>query len=339
MGEQDFVFRPRRLFSLIFGFLSDPEDRGLQARPRSTDNCQTDVQSAVSTMSAPLIAELSAKLARTRNQDGGWGYYPGKASRLEATCWAVLALHDAKNATLATSALREWPSREGLLLERRDGEPNYGFHGIALLTLLACGVEHRAGNATLAASLQKVQGLTAKNYEILRQDNTLIAWSWVPNTMSWIEPTSWCLLSLKQWARITGGELDGGRIDQAERFIFDRVCSVGGWNHGNPNVLGTDLRPYVPTTAIALMAMQDKRDAPKIQRSVSYLEAHALAERTASPLALTSCAFGTYDRPLGHLRAAIVDQLPVTEAIGNQATLASALYALRGDHGYGAFKL
>ena len=290
------------------------------------------------TTDAARIAELSAMLARARNTDGGWGFQLGKASRLEATCWAVLALHDGKNA-LAASVLRDWPTKDGLLLERRDGEPNFGFHGVGLLTLLACGVEHVSGNATLAAALQGVQGRTAKNYEILRQDNTLIAWSWVPNTMSWIEPTSWCLLALKKWRRLSGSRLNEERVDQAERFILDRTCSVGGWNHGNPHVLGQDLRPYVPTTAIALLAMQDKRTIPDVQRSLTYLEGNALAERTAAALALTACAFGAFDRPADQVRAAIVEQLPVTLEMGNQATLASALYALRTDHGYGAFKL
>ncbi|MGH9202217.1 MAG: hypothetical protein ACRD2A_13395, partial [Vicinamibacterales bacterium] len=61
--------------------------------------------------------------------------------------------------------------------------------------------------------------------------------------------------------------------------------------------------------------------------------------RTASALALTACACSTYDRPTEAIRGALVDQLPVSLTFGNQATLASALYALRTDHGYGAFKL
>ena len=35
---------------------------------------------------------LSDALLRSRNEDGGWGYYPGKASRIEPTAWAALCL-------------------------------------------------------------------------------------------------------------------------------------------------------------------------------------------------------------------------------------------------------
>src|ERR1700743_2120831 len=33
-----------------------------------------------------------AFLRDTQNPDGGWGFRPGTASRVEATCWALLAL-------------------------------------------------------------------------------------------------------------------------------------------------------------------------------------------------------------------------------------------------------
>ena len=37
-------------------------------------------------------SELANVLCRGRNADGGWGYYPGKVSRIEPTCWIALSL-------------------------------------------------------------------------------------------------------------------------------------------------------------------------------------------------------------------------------------------------------
>ena len=86
------------------------------------------------------IYNLAESLRRTQNADGGWGYYRGKKSRLEPTCWAALALAGTADGAAAAD-LQQWPSTDGLLLERAGGEPNYAFHGLALLALRA---PHRA---------------------------------------------------------------------------------------------------------------------------------------------------------------------------------------------------
>ncbi|MCA1651208.1 MAG: hypothetical protein LC753_13335, partial [Acidobacteria bacterium] len=91
-----------------------------------------------------------------RNTDGGWGYYPGKSSRLEPTCWALLAL-DLRSQD--ADVLRRWPTSRGLLQELRGGGPNYGFHALGLLTLLALNVEHETGNDAIAAAMEGVKGV------------------------------------------------------------------------------------------------------------------------------------------------------------------------------------
>ena len=250
----------------------------------------------------------------------------------------MLALHDAKSPDLAARALREWPSRDGLLLERRDGDPNYGFQGIALLTLMACGVDHVTGNAALVAGIQRVQGITTENTPIFRQDNTLVGWSWIPNTFGWVEPTAWCLLALKR-VRSAGAAIDRTRIDQAEKLILDRTCKAGGWNYGNSNVLGQELQPYVSTTAIALLAMQDRAAEPSVQRSLIYLEQQGLSERSGLSMALAALALRLHGRDTDAIGNALIQQLPVTTALENTAAVAAALYSLQPDRGYGAFRI
>ena len=49
-------------------------------------------------------------------------------------------------------------------------------------------------------------------------------------------------------------------IDEAERMLYDRACPGGGWNYGNSTVYGEALAPYLETTAITLIALQDRRD-------------------------------------------------------------------------------
>jgi len=67
------------------------------------------------------IERLRHLLQDSRNVGGGWGYQPGKASRLEPTCWALLA--DTGRAPNLEVLLR-WPQRDdGLLLARRGEHP------------------------------------------------------------------------------------------------------------------------------------------------------------------------------------------------------------------------
>ena len=252
---------------------------------------------SVETVDLTLLREF---LLRARNHDGGWGYQPGKASRLEPTCWAFLALGSA----LERTVLEQWPCAEGLLLERHGGAANFAFHGQALVTFRALNLEHAAGNRTLLAALQRVKGMGLASSTINRQDNSLQAWSWIDGTFSWVEPTACCLLALKR-ARQVGVGVDGARISAAEALLYDRCCVSGGWNYGNSNMLGQELPPYVPTTALALLALQDRPAEPAVARSRTYLEREALSEPSVAALSLALIALRTLGRPVEHIELAL----------------------------------
>jgi hypothetical protein len=275
------------------------------------------------------MRELADLLAAGRNPDGGWGYYQGKKSRLEPTAWSVLALASAGlGGAAAGDGLRVWPARDGLLLERAGGEPNYGFHGLALLALHVAGIEHRDGNRALLGGLRRVKGIALEPSPINRQDNGIQAWSWIDDTFSWIEPTAWCLLALKTCAETCRAPVDDIRVRDAERMLADRSCRGGGWNYGNSNMLGKELMPYVPTTAVTLLALRDRGTEPFVTEALAFLERHATFERSATALSLASRALRAYGRDTQAVLAALREQLPITVALGNHAAAAAALYAL-----------
>ena len=270
------------------------------------------------------LAPVRQFLVGARNADGGWGYQAGRASRLEPTCWAILAL----GRTLERQVLEQWPCAEGLLLERHGAAPNYAFHGQAMIALRALNLEHAAGNRTLLAALQRVKGKAIPASTINRQDNSLQAWSWIDGTFSWVEPTAWCLLALKQWSAAPGAVGDPTRIVVAEQMLLDRCCAKGGWNYGNSNMLGQELKPFVPTTALALLSLQDRQSLPEVARSVAFLEREATSERSGPALALALMALRAYGRSTAGVRDTLVAQLPTTLDLGKIASAAMALYAL-----------
>jgi hypothetical protein len=297
------------------------------------------------TSQAAALGHLRRALVAGRNADGGWGYYPGKASRLEPTCWALLALGSGEDSRALRAATSTWLAQcqrpGGWLVENPEWPVNIAFNALAAFTLL----HHRdlAGDEArrrLLAFVVASRGASAPAFVSMRQDNSLQGWSWVDATFSWVEPTCWGVLALKKAHGSGVGEAAASaRIAEAERLLIDRTCRPGGWNFGNATVMGQDLRPYVPTTALGLLAMQDRRDQEAVIRGLTVLDALWPDEISATALALSLVCLGVYDRPLGPLLTRLIEHTEPTVAFGNHHGIALALFALSSPGQPHAFRL
>jgi hypothetical protein len=290
----------------------------------------------------PVTTDLREVLLGLRNGDGGWGYYPGKASRLEPTCWGLLALARHGDAPVDIAPLQKWPRADGWLLDAKGAPVNYAFNALAALTLL----QHPdgAGLVTpIAANLLQARGVKLEQAAALRQDNSLQAWPWIDQTFSWVEPTSWCLLLLKKLRhaqRAPSPDLAGERIQIGERMLIDRACQTGGWNYGGSNVYGQELWAYVPTTALGLLAMQDRRDDPVVVKSLQFLQKDAATERSAPALALAMISLVVFGVNVAPFERDLLSRLDLSRSLGSTVALASSLYALSDTrHGMAAFIL
>jgi hypothetical protein len=282
---------------------------------------------------------VSDAVAQGRNADGGWGYFRHKSSRIEPTAWVALST------SRLASAAREWLTsrltNEGWLDDGAGLPLNYGFNGLALLALLSPG--HTTATTTrLSRSVIGVKGLAVAQSPVVHQNNALQAWSWVDGTFSWVEPTAYCLLALKR-DRHLGVHPDtriADRVDEAERMLADRACAGGGWNYGNANVFDKNLRPHGPTTALALLALQDRSDLPCVERGLQFLTAHADQERSGLALALSLICLRVFGRDHIELRVAANQQAAVSLSTGNLAVLPALLVALSADdHAVAPFRI
>ena len=166
---------------------------------------------AATALAATRVREA---LMRAANKGGGWPYYAEKGSRIEPTCWALLALAEAdpdgdnwqRMATPHLAWLTSIQGRDGLLIDVPGAPPNFTANGLAACVLAGSAfraarpepVEGRAPDlARLGDELVTVKGLSV-DIPDPRQDNRLQGWPWMPDTFSWIEPTCWCLLALKK---------------------------------------------------------------------------------------------------------------------------------------------
>lgn len=279
-----------------------------------------------------IARECRAELESTRNVDGGWGYVAGRASRLEPTALALVALA-AAGAASSADALTRWPASDGLLKDPQTGEVNLAHNGQAALAAQALGLDWLSSRLHLG--LVRVKGMQLPPAEHMRQDNSLQGWPWLPGTFSWVEPTAWCLLAVKRWT-ITHPTLDAAaRIEEGERLLRDRACAEGGWNYGNAQVLGQALAPYVPTTALALLALGARAGDPVVDRAVAYLEAHRLSERSGLALSLARIALARHGAATDGLDEAIAGAWRAGASFRNLMTTALILLALANGDRHG----
>jgi hypothetical protein len=285
-----------------------------------------------------LRGELRTAVLAARNADGGWGYHAGKTSRLEPTCWALLALARSDRRAAEIGILLKWPTDKQWLSDVAGAPANISFNSLAALSL----IDHPSGAPGAVLLARLILGEKGKRLEqstVFRQDNSLQAWPWVDGTFSWVEPTCWCLLLIKKLRTQLGPEADE-RIGVAEAMLHDRACSDGGWNYGSSNVYGQELFPYVSTTALGLMAMQDRRADPIVMRAVRRLEAGYAAEVTPMALALTVIALDAHARPSDGPRALLAKRLSEPSADPSTLSRAMSLYALTdSSDGHAAFRL
>ena len=289
---------------------------------------------------------LEPVLLQAVHQSGGWPYRVGLASRVEPTAWALLAL-SAVSPTPALEAARSrawmWLASlqraDGLLVEPSTPGPNYGWNGLALLAAAApTDADTDEMSRRLIEGLLAVKGIQLEGGPApIRQDNRLQGWSWTEGTFSWVEPTACCLLAVKK-VGVTG-DLASQRIAEAEAVLFDRMCDGGGWNYGNSEVLGQDLRPYVPTTALALLALQDKAAHPAVESSLAWLSANALSERSAMALSLVAIALAVFRRPHATVLDALAEQAPRTPLDSMHLTALALFAGTMDDHQAQALRL
>jgi hypothetical protein len=287
-----------------------------------------------------FAAELSGALADSQRPDGAWGYYPGKSGRLESTCWALLALARHRGAAVAVAPLRGWPAQNGWLIDVPGAPVNVAFNALAAVVLLE-DPDGRTLAAPIVSNLVSTQGVALQPLGAIRQDSSLRAWPWIDQTFSWVEPTALALLALKKARRRGVGQPSAidARIEVGERMLVDRACRQGGWNYGNSNVYGQELWPYVPTTALGLMAMQDRRTQAVVPAALQSLQKDSEIERSAVALALAAICLRIYGVAGTAIESGLVDSLELSRSIGNIVGLAMGLYALSGTQDADAFRI
>lgn len=309
---------------------------------------------AMSQDPSPEVTNLMTAVRVTVNIDGGWGYAANRSSRLEPSCWALLTLlkrppgvGEGAMVDRALSLLIRSQRADGLVSDLPGASPNLAVNALCAIVLqytLATREREgpaleRAANALLVA-IAKIKGVRFSESPDVRQDNELAGWPWIEETFSWVEPTAWCLLALKKARGARRPPGANSRIAEADRLLADRCCASGGWNYGNSNVLGRQLHAYVPTTAVSLLALQDRRELPEVQRSVEWLAANWHREASPQALSLARIAMRVHGKRGDDVDRILHSVIADRGVPDNFASAAITLYALTGTiDDYAALRL
>lgn len=244
-------------------------------------------------MPEPYLRARLDILRRSQNSDGGWGYFPGKASWLEPTAYAALALHGEPAADRAWKLIQSWQLPDG------SWRPAAAVTGSSWATSLCATIAmaRKEWDAPLEKGIAWLVGSVGaeagwKNFLLTRmglvqmdRDFRLKAWPWKPGNSGWVEPTAHALVALK----LASGKLpaklfsEAGlreRVSSGEAELLNVRARDGGWNYGESEVRGIDLPSYPETTALALLGLQGRHDLGK-----AFDVARRQIGETPSPLA------------------------------------------------------
>jgi hypothetical protein len=154
-------------------------------------------------------------------------------------------------------------------------------------------------------------------------------WPWISGSVSWVIPTAFSIIAIKQFTVCNRSEASEKRIHLGVDMLLDRACIDGGWNSGNSVVYGVPLRAHVEATAIALLALQDEPRSELTQRSLVWLKKEADSVDSVSSLAWCILSLFVYQESVEALKNRLATIMGDGREVRNNATLATALLALK----------
>lgn len=288
------------------------------------------------------------ELVERQLPSGGWPFtVDPKQMAIEPTALALLALPSTlarerqaaiRSLTRAQNANGSWPAFLG------DDEQGSGYTGLALYVLNHCSAERIATSRAVhwllhsrgweSHWLWKWKFRTTDRH--VRFDPDKFGWPWMPETASWVVPTAYSLLALKDTRRSSQQSLLELRIRRGVEMLYDRICPGGGWNAGNGVVYETPLAPHPDATAVALLALLGEPLNDSITGSLDWLERRVQTLSAPWSLAWTIVALQAFHRPAQRLLDRLCSAVEPAE-IHDCATLAVVCLPLRCAAGPNVF--
>ena len=290
------------------------------------------------------LTRLQEEIEKRSLSGGGWATENGQRAGIETTCYALMALHD-RQASACDRAIHlllrtqnadgSWPAF--------DGDDPEGCWTTALVVMALRFIRSPSWPLKKAVRwLINEEGREGHwfwkwKFQMLDRavqfDPEKYGWPWFPGTVSWVVPTAFSLIALRQSFPCSRSEAVANRIQLALEMLRDRACPQGGWNAGNGIVFGSALTPHIDTTAIALLALTEPADGTAVQ-ALNWLRASCVDCSSAYSLAWATIALIVHqDEAVKYCIGNLDRALSSRNAISNIETLSLATIAIKAGQG------
>jgi len=290
------------------------------------------------------FTDLQSEIEKRSLSSGGWPSGNGRSAAIETTCLALMALHD-RQVTARDKAIDlllrtqnadgSWPAFEG------DDPEGCWVTALAIVTLRFLQSPCSRIDEALQWLLNNRgrEGHWLWRWKFRTVDRRVqfnpdkYGWPWFPDTVSWVIPTAFSVIALKQSFPCCRTEQVSHRIQLGTEMLHDRACPQGGWNAGNGIVFGAALTPHIDTTAISLLALTEDADPAAVQ-GLNWLRSACMDCSSAYSLAWSAIAFLMHrDQALDHCIADLRTMFSSKGSVFDVETLSLAVIAIKAAEG------
>jgi hypothetical protein len=263
---------------------------------------------------------------------------------LEPTCLGLLALRSDR--PVGASILVETQRSDGGWGAFADDDQASGLTGLALLALNTLRTVEPARNRAVRwllnhrgkeASWPWKWKFSTRDTRV-RFDPDKFGWPWQPGTCSWVVPTAFAVVALKQIVPCHRPRKVDRRIQRGIEMLLDRACPGGGWNAGNGVVYGQPMTPHIDATAVTLLALQGEPPTEITERSLAWLDREASVSQALWSLAWSILALDLYGKPVESFQQHLA-RLAESDPFDDTATLAVVVLALDCTNSGNPFKV
>lgn len=267
-----------------------------------------------------MIQDALHTILERQLPDGGFSNIAEGPFDPEATAWAAIACHASRRhpdpARRACDKLVQEQQSDGRVIAAGGCAGAYWPTSLSALAWNSIkGYEHHRAVALAFLLSAKGRHKARTPGTPAGHDTSIVGWSWVEQTHSWIEPTCLAMLALK-----SGGYLNHPRTTEATRMIMDRQLPAGGWNYGNTTVFEETLLPTPENTGQAICALEGLVHKKAVKDSLAYLEQCIRTIRTPMTLSWGLMGLASWASLPPRWKDMVIESLELQDRYGGYTT-------------------